>query len=392
MNTEIDRNGNYRLLDRIGEIVSEARSSTVQAVNTIMVKTYWEIGREIVENEQGGKSRAEYGKRFLQGLAGELTSRYGKGFSYPNLRKMRQFYYTYDICSTLSIKSTGGEQSRTPPLKSDAGEIGSTTLNLSGAIENRGTTLTKSRLAEKILYRLSWSHICLLLAVSDQDARRFYEIEIVKNSWSVREAKRQIESMLFERLALSKDRAGLKELAEKGQIIEKPEDALRDPYVLEFLGLDEKERWLESDLEQALMNNLQKFLLELGTGFMFVGRQYRISINNEHYHIDLVFYNKILHSYVLIDLKSGKFNHSDYGQMKFYLNFFKAEINDDSDNEPLGVILCYEKDEAFVKYVLKDEKQIFARKYQISLPDKQKLLAEVQRTRVMFERGKNGQK
>ena len=286
MNKKLVKRNDTQLFDRIGEIITEARHQTVRAVNTILVKTYWEIGREIVEHELGGKIRAEYGKELLKNLAKELTKRYGEGFSYRSLRKIRQFYLTYEIWPTLSAKSEK-QIVQTPSAK--------------------------SVLTEKMLTRLSWSHICLLLAVSDKDARSFYEIEIARNGWSVRESKRQIESMFFERLALSKDKAGLKKLAQKGQIIETPEDALKDPFVLEFLGLDENEKWLESDLEQALMDHLQKFLLELGTGFMFVNRQYRISINNEHYHIDLVFYHKQLRTYILIDLKAGKFDHSDYG-------------------------------------------------------------------------------
>jgi len=372
MSKKIVIGNNSQLVSRIGDIIKEARRRTARTVNVILVKTYWEIGREIVEHELGGKSRAGYGEESLKNLAAELTARHGKGFSYPNLRKMRQFYYTYEICSTLSIKSDSNEIVPIPSRKLK---------------ETKALTLSaKSFLSKEMLARLSWSHICLLLAVSDKDARSFYEIEIAKNNWSVREAKRQIESMLFERLVLSKDKDGLKQLAQKGQIIENPEDALKDPYVLEFLGLNENEKWLESDLEQALMDHLQRFLLELGTGFMFVDRQLRISINNEHYHIDLVFYQKRLRSYVLIDLKAGKFDHSDYGQMKFYLNYFQDEFNDEEDNEPIGIILCYEKDDEFVEYVLKDEKNIFAKKYLLSLPDKQKLLAEVQRVKEKFEK------
>jgi predicted nuclease of restriction endonuclease-like (RecB) superfamily len=371
MNKTPAKVNNDLLLDRIGIIISEARQRTVQTINTILVKTYWEIGREIVEHELGGKSRAEYGGELLKNLSAELKERYGKGFSYRNLQLMKQFYHSYSIVQTLSAQSL---------------ELKDSTLSSNLEFEKVQTVSAKSVLSEKMLSRLSWSHICLLLAVSDEDTRSFYEIEIAQNGWSVREAKRQIESMLFERLALSKDKKGLLKLSQKGQIINKPEDAIKDPYVLEFLGLEETERWHESDLEQALMDQLQKFLLELGKGFMFVSRQMRISINNEHYHIDMVFYNKRLRSYVLIDLKAGKFDHADYGQMKFYLNYFKEELNEKNDNEPIGMILCYEKDDEFVKYVLKDEKTIFAKKYLMSLPDKQKLLAEVKRLKDIFIR------
>ncbi len=360
------------LISRIGEIIIEARKQTVRTVNVILIKTYWEIGREIVEHELDGKLRADYGKETLKSISIDLVHQYGKGFSFPNIKRMKQFYFAYQIGSTASSLL-------------NTKEIVTTTIKNSKP-EKVPTVSAKSVLSEKMLTRLSWSHICLLLAVSDKDARSFYEIEIVENGWSVRETKRQIESMLFERLVLSKDKKGLLKLAQKGQIIEKPEDAIKDPYVLEFLGLNENENWHESDLEQALMDHLQKFLLELGKGFMFVDIQMRISINNEHYRIDMVFYNKYLRSYILIDLKSGKFDHSDYGQMKFYLNYFQEEFNDEGDNDPIGIILCYERNAEFVKYVLKNEKNIFAKKFLLSLPEKQKLLAEVHRVKEKFER------
>lgn len=372
MTKKIEKKNPSQLIDRIGAIITEARQRTVQTVNTMLVKTYWEVGREIVEHELGGKTRADYGKETLKSISKELVLQYGKGFSFPNLKRMKQFYLAYQIGSTASSLLSANEIFSTPSRKSK------------GAIVP--TVSAESVLSEKMLNRLSWSHICLLLAVSDKAARSFYEIEIVENSWSVRETKRQIESMLFERLALSKDKKGMLKLSQKGQIVETPQDAIKDPYVLEFLGLPENEKWHESDLEQALMDHLQKFLLELGKDFMFVNRQMRITVNNEHYRIDLVFYHKYLKSYILIDLKAGKFDHADYGQMKFYLNYFQEEMNDEGDNEPIGVILCYEKDDEFVKYVLKNEKNIFAKKYLLSLPDKQKLLAEVHRVKEQFER------
>lgn len=386
MSKEISKLDDTLLIGRIGELLTIARRHTVQSVNTILVKTYWEIGREIVEHELSGKIRAEYGMKMLRHLSKNLTTLYGKGFSYPNLQKMRQFYNNYRIVSTLSRQFKTDKIQPIASEQSQETQISSTPSIKSNEAEKLSSVLSKSLMTEKMLSKLSWSHICLLLAISDTDARSFYEIEIASNGWSVREAKRQIDSMLFERLALSKDKKGLKQLAEKGQIIESPEDALKDPYVLEFLGLEEKKHWLESDLEQAIMDHLQKFIMELGKGFMFVARQFRISINNEHYHIDLVFYNKILRSYVLIDLKTGKFDHSDYGQMKFYLNYFKEDMNDNTDNEPIGIVLCYDKNETFIDYVLKDEKKIFAKKYLLTLPDKKILLAEVEKTKEKFER------
>lgn len=383
MNTIKSAPDENNLLQRIGAIVQNARRHTVQTVNTILVKTYWEIGREIVQFELGGKVRADYGKALLKNLSQKLTAKYGSGFSYPNLRRMCQFFNSYTIFSTVSRES-GKHKSLSTTEQANDDPILSTALRELPEPESTESS-TKSALNEKLLNHLSWSHICILLTVKDRDARSFYEVEIANNRWSVRETKRQIDSMLFERLALSKDKAGLKKLTEKGQIIEKAEDAIKDPYVLEFLGLAERNIWLETDLEQALMDHLQKFLLELGKGFMFVARQYRITINNEHYYVDLVIYNKYLRSFVLIDLKTGKFDHSDYGQMKFYLNYFKAEENDKNDSEPIGIVLCYDKDDTFVEYVLQDEQRIFAKKYLLSLPDKEQLVAEVEKTRERFE-------
>jgi len=265
----------YRnFLARVSDLLEQARRKTVRQVNTVIVHTYWKIGHLIVEEEQRGKERAKYGEYLIQRLSKDLTRRFGRGFTERNLWAIRQFYLTYPILHALRAE-------------------------------------------------LTWTHYRLLLGIRDAKARSFYEIEAVDSSWSTRELDRQVNSLLFERLTLSKDKKKMMELAKRGQIIEKPEDAIKDPYVLEFLGLPEQSYYTESQLEQKLIDHLQEFILELGKGFAFVARQKRITIDNEHYYIDLVFYHRILRCLVLFDLKVGKLTHSDVGQMNFYLNYIK---------------------------------------------------------------------
>jgi predicted nuclease of restriction endonuclease-like (RecB) superfamily len=340
--TEIIKNPDYNsLLDRVSTLIEEARRKAVKQVNTIIVQTYWEIGRLIVEEEQKGKEKADYGTALIVELSKDLTKRYGKGFSKSNLFLMRKFYLTY------------------PPQKFQT---------VSGKFEN----------AEF----LSWSHYCELITIKDELARSFYEIESIKNNWSVRELKRQINTLLFERLALSKDKEKVMQLAQKGQVIEKPEDAIKDPYVLEFLGLPERSYYTESQLEQELINHLQEFILELGKGFTFVGRQKRITIDNEHYYVDLIFYHRMLRCLVLIDLKIGKLAHADVGQMNFYLNYIKAQEMLEDENLPVGIILCTEpnRSKVFVEYALGGlSNKLFVSKYKLYLPTKRELEAEIQK-------------
>ena len=275
------------LLTDISTLLENARRQAVRQINTVIVQTYWNIGEYLVQYEQKGRDRAEYGAELLKRLSNDLISRFGKGFTERNLRAMRQFYLAYPQLQGYE------KMSRIYP-----------------EIDEKWHTTGAE---------LSWSHYRILMRISEETKRSFYEIETVRNNWSVREMQRQINSMLFERIALSKDKEGVKELAKRGEIIAKPEDAIRDPYVLEFLGLKEESIYTEKRLESALIANLQIFLLELGRGFTFVARQKRISINNEHYYIDLVLFNRILRCVVLIDLKLGKFDHADVGQMNFYL-------------------------------------------------------------------------
>ena len=334
-----------KFLDSIGIILSEARQKTYQQINTILVKTYWEIGRHIVVYEQENNEKADYGSKLLDMIAKDLRKKYGKGFSRSNVFNFRRFYLKY------------------PKIQAVPGF-------------------------------LSWTHIVLLLSVENNLARAFYEKECIANHWSTRELEREINSMLFERIALSKDKKGVLKLASKGQQIEKAEDVIKDPYVLEFLGIPEDYRYSERELEQKIIDNMQNFLLELGKGFSFVARQYRISLNRKHFYIDLVFYHRILKCFVLIDLKLGTINHQDIGQMNLYLNYFKKEEMTENDNEPVGIILGAQKDHVLVEYALGGiSNKLFASKYRLSLPDKRLLQKAVEKIIVkekkLLEKGKN---
>ena len=302
---------NYsNLLDRIGRILVKARTKVVREINKAQVMAYWEIGREIVDFEQKGKARGEYGEHLIERLSKDMTPRFGKGISSTNLKMMRLFYHTFPIRQTLSDESVQEQKSQTASGKSE-------TVSRKSSIQKTvpGKFQISRALSDEFEPMLSWSHYCELLKVEEPLARSFYEQEAVQNNWSVRELKRQINSMLFERLALSKDTKAVMKMARKGQVIEKPEDAIKDPYILEFLNLKEEVSYTESQLEEALTDKLQYFLLELGKGFSFVARQKRITIANRHYYIDLVFYNRLLKCFVLIDLKTGELDHAEIGQM-----------------------------------------------------------------------------
>ena len=309
---------NNSMILEIRELLENARKNVAQQVNTQLLTTYWNIGRIIVEYEQQNQIRADYGKQTLRELSKELTREFGKGFSRSNLQNMRAFYLAYEKCQTLSGK-------------------------------------------------LSWSHYCELLSITDENKRSFYEKESINSGWSVRELKRQIDSSLYERLLLSSGDANKEKvlsLAQKGIEINQPADIIRDPYVFEFLGVPENKPILESDLENALVVQIEKFLLELGRGFMFVGTQQRVTLNNTHYYVDMVFYNKILRAYVLIELKTKKLTPEAAGQLNMYLNYYAAEVNDPDDNPPIGIILCTEKDSIAAEYALGGlSNNIFASRY-----------------------------
>ena len=363
---------NYdNLVDRIGSILVEARRKVVREINKDQVLAYWEIGREIVVFEQKGMVRAEYGEELIVRLTKDMTERFGKGFSERNLRNMRAFYLNFSIWQTLSAKFIEKGKSQIPPKKSK-------TLSQKSIIQQTVTA--------KFEPMLSWSHYCELLKVEEALARSFYEQEAIQNNWSVRELKRQINSMLFERLALSKHTKAVTKMARKGQIIEEPEDAIKDPYILEFLNLKEETSYTESQLEEALTDKLQYFLLELGKGFSFVARQKRITIANRHYYVDLVFYNRLLKCFVLIDLKTGELDHADIGQMNFYLNYFKEHEKTGNENDPIGIILCAKKDDIFAKYVLGGlSNKVFASKYKLALPSEKELRLKLKSIPRMLE-------
>lgn len=337
------------LSKKISNLLNEARKRVLQTVNHTMVLTYFEIGRMIVEEEQNGKERADYGTKLLIELSQNLTEEFGKGFSITNLKQMRQFYSVYSKKQILSVKS------------------------------EKGQTLSDE-------FKLSWSHYLKLMRIDDELERKFYEIESFKNNWSLRELERQYNSALFTRLALSKDKSEILKLAEEGQLIEKPQDAVKDPYILEFIGLPEHNTYSESDLEQKLIDKLEHFLLELGTGFTFVARQSRISFDDKHFRIDLVFYNRILRSFVLIDLKVGELKHQDIGQMQMYVNYYDRKVKLEDENKTIGIILCQNKSEAVVEFTLPENNtQIFASKYLTVLPSKETLIKLIENETIDSE-------
>jgi predicted nuclease of restriction endonuclease-like (RecB) superfamily len=381
------------LYSRIREILESARAGVVRSVNTTQVMANWLIGREIVEEEQKGRRKAEYGEQLLDEIASWLSTDYGRGYSATNLRWFRQLFLTYpQLVSGIhhAVRDESGNTTIGDKIhhavrdKSDAPRRKSTkghavrSLSLPEILQApRGESWKPGLLNPN----LSWTHYRTLLRVDKPNARAFYEIETIKNNWSARELERQINSLLFERLALSKDKKGLMRLATKGQEIRRPEDAFKDPVVIEFLGLPESPRLVESKLEEALINDLQTFLLELGRGFAFVSRQERLTLDGDHFYIDLVFYHTILKCYVLIDLKTGKLTHQDLGQLQLYVNYYDQERRATGDNPTLGLILCTDKNDAVVKYTLgpDQKKTIFTSQYKLYLPTEAELAAEIRR-------------
>lgn len=313
-------------LEQVKSLLFEAQQRVVHSVNSIMVQTYFELGKQIVEHEQEGKNYANYGEYLLEALSENLTKEFGKGNSKRNLELIRKFYLTYKIA--------------------------------------------KSPISQSI----SWTHYLHLMRIQNEDERVFYENEIVSNNWSVRELNRQISTSLYERLLLSKNKRDILKLSQEGQIIEKPKDIIKDPYILEFLNLPENHSYNESELEQALIDKLEHFLLELGKGFTFVGRQVRFTFDEEHYRIDLVFYNRLLKCFVLIDLKIGKLKHQDIGQMQMYVNYYDRFVKLEDENKTIGIILCKDKKDTLVEITLpENNEQIFASKYELILPSKKEL-------------------
>lgn len=311
-----------QLIAQIGSSLHSGRQQAAQAVNTILVQTYWHIGQHIVEFEQKGNERAEYGTQLFERLSKDLTQAYGKGFGRSNLLYMRKLYQCFPISGTLS-------------------------------------------------HLLTWSHYYEILKADSELEISFYSKQCQHERWSVRELKRQMKSSLFERLALSKDKEGVLKLAREGHLVETAEDLIKDPFVLEFLNIPEQHQYLESELEEKIISNLQQFIMEMGKGFAFIGRQYRMSIGGKHFYLDLLFYHRILKCFVLVDLKRGEIDHLDVGQMNLYLNYFKKEEATEGDNEPIGIILGAKKNHILVEYATDSiTNKVLLSKYQLYLPDK----------------------
>lgn len=363
------------LFARVVGIIEAARGEVTRSVNTAMVQAYWLIGREIVEVEQHGETRAGYGQRVVERLSKRLTAKLGKGYSAPNLRNMRQFFVAYPTGSALPAELAPQIRSALP-IKSRSTKIRSAAPSKS--IRVGGAPFPPN---------LGWTHYATLMRVTNTTARAFYEIEAVRESWSSRELERQVASLLFERLAKSRDKAKVLALARRGQQVAGPQDVLKDPFVLEFLGLDERAHWRERDLEQAIIDRIEEFLLEMGKGFCFVARQKRLTLEGDHFYVDLVFYNRLLRCFVLVDLKLGKLTHQDLGQMQMYVNFFDRFQRAEHEAPTIGIVLCSEKNDAMAKITLpKDNEQIVAARYQMYLPTEEELRAELAKEREEAER------
>ena len=376
------------LYDRIRDILESARAGVARTVNTTQVMANWLIGREIVEEEQRGKRRATYGAEQLRELAVRLKVNFGSGYGVDNLEMFRRFYLEYpqllsgEISDAPRRKSGLLENSDAVRRKSEALPIALQILHAVSGQSATASSLSSQAWRPGVLHpNLSWTHYRTLLRVGRPEARAFYEIESIRNAWSAREMERQINSLLFDRLAKSRDKKGLMRLAIHGQEVTQPIDVLKDPVILEFLDLPESPRLVESKLEQALIDNLKTFLLELGKGFAFVSRQERITLDGDHFYIDLVFYHTVLKCYVLIDLKIGKLTHGDLGQIQFYVNYYDRERRTEGDNPTIGLVLCPDKNDAVVRYTLGEQlkRNIFTSKYQLYLPTVEELEQELRR-------------
>ena len=372
------------LLKQIRQLVEQARHNVARSINTELLLTYWNVGRLIVEYEQAGNIRAEYGKQLLIELSKSLTREIGKGFSRSQLQMMRLFYIWFQMDNEQIRLTVSGKSANQKSLTASGKSKAVLTVSGQSKKPEKAVGLTVSN-------QLSWSHYYELLKCNDEMEIGFYQQTAINEGWSVRELRRQMDTALFERIALSKNAKGVMKLAAKGQIIESETDIAKDPYILEFLNIPEHYSYTEmflnipehysyteKHLEQNIIDNLQRFILELGKGFAFVARQFRITLNNKHYHVDLVFYHRILKCFVLIDLKIKAVEHNDIGQMNLYLNYFETEQNTEGDNQPIGIILSKYKDDVIVEYAIRGiTNKIFVSKYQLYLPDKKLLKKKV---------------
>lgn len=336
LNMKLLEQDSNQIFEQIKLLINNSRNKVYSMVNTEMLNLYWNIGNIIIKIQDGDK-RASYGDKILEKLSFKLTKEFGKGFSKQNLRKMRQFYYIYPIRSTVSSE-------------------------------------------------LSWSHYLELIKIEDSNKKNFYMKEAINSKWSVRELQRQRDSLLYERLITTKDKDKISELATRGHDIKTGKDLIKDPFILEFLDIKENKQYLESDLEKSILNHLKEFLLELGKGFMFVGSQVRITLEEDHFYPDLVFYNRLVKCFVIIDLKIGKLTHADIGQMQMYVNYYDREIKSKEENATIGILLCTNKNETVVKYALpEDNNSIFASTYKLHLPTEEELIKEIEKEKIYIE-------
>lgn len=363
----------HGLIRDIRAIISQARSLTRRSVNSLQVISNYLIGKRLVDSEPQGKERAGYGSETLKQLSAELTQEFGRGYSATNLEYMRKFYRTYHP-RISRISQTGPETS--------TGQIPQT-VSEELSIDHIGQTLATQ-------FPLSWSHYLFLIGVSDPDERQFYEVECANEGWSLRELKRQFDASLYERLALSRDKEGVRKLSEDGAPVEKPSDVIKDPLVLEFLGFEEHHRYSETELETAIIDKLEHFLLELGKGFLFESRQKRFTFEEDHFYVDLVFYNRLLRCYVIIDLKIGELKHQDLGQMQMYVNYFDRYVKLDDEQPTIGIVLCKKKKDALVEITLPEGANIHAAKYQTYLPDKNALKQQLEEAQAEWEASHEG--
>jgi predicted nuclease of restriction endonuclease-like (RecB) superfamily len=355
---------NGAFFDGIRELIAGARTTVARGVDLVQVHTNFEIGRRIVQEEQRGEDRAAYGEEVIRTLADRLTGEFGKGFSTSNLAYMRTFYLVYENRSPIFQTLTG---------KSGPAQIGQSVTGEFNALAIFQTLSGKLETPPIRPFTLSWSHYVFLIGIDNPNERSFYEIEASEQSWTLRQLKRQFDSGLYERLALSRDKEGIRRLAREGQTVVQASDLLKEPLVLEFLGLDARSQYSESDLESAIIGQIERFLLEMGKGFLFEARQRRFTFDEDHFFVDLVFYNRLLRCYVLIDLKLGKIAHQDLGQMQMYVNYFDRYVKTAGENSTIGIVLCKQKNKALVEITLPKDANIHAREYQLYLPSKDEL-------------------
>lgn len=359
------------LFERVSVVIENTRRMIASTINTGEVYAKFEIGRHIVDTEQQGEQRAQYGKHILKDLSERLTGAYGTGWSYSNLRQIRQFYIVYSNL-TNTVCQIENDNHR---------------------LSNSGTPITKTKSAITVdlnsmvqpCFTLSWSHYLILMRIENPDERSFYEIECTRQMWSVRQLSRQVNSSLYERLALSRDKDAVMRLAQEGQVVEKPSDIIKNPITLEFLGLKPDAVYSESKLENAIIDKMQHFLLELGKGFLFEARQKRFTFDEQHFYVDLVFYNRLLQCYVLIDLKTDKLSHQDLGQMQMYVNYYDRYMKQEFEKPTIGILLCKEKSDALVQLTLPEEANIYAAQYSLYLPDKALLQSKLKEWIEEFE-------